>query len=472
MLSALRSTTDHLSYVALRRLYADRVGRSIAYSTLRERLDELKAAGLITSDPRKRLPNYWAVTLPSAPSTSDKRPIEHGVEPTRISGDTDDAHVIPLAADARHARELLMRHASARRPSTYTAEFLDAYRPGTTWYLPQSLRASLRELGRTTYADQPAGTYARDIMQRLIIDLSWGSSRLEGNKYTRIDTEELIHGGRDAEGASNRDRQMILNHKAAIEFLVENAADIAFDRYTLMSLHGLLAENLLQNRDDEGRLRTSPVTIGASLFTPTAIPQVIDERFNALLHTAAAIVDPMEQSFFAMVHLPYLQPFIDVNKRTSRLAANIPLIKANLCPLSFVDVPETLYAQGTLAVYELRDVSLLRDVFAWAYERSCQQFKVLREAMGEPDPIRLRYRVQLRALVTAVVEDMHWPDAAELAARAAQLEVPTLDREHFIAAAWRDLLGLRPEVLARYQLRPSQYERWKADVASRRGEFT
>ncbi len=187
-------------------------------------------------------------------------------------------------------------------------------------------------------------------------------------EHTGIDTEEVIHGGRDAVGASNRDRQMILNHKAAIEFLVENAADIAFDRYTLMSLHGLLAENLLQNRDDEGRLRTSPVTIGASLFTPTAIPQVIDERFNALLHTAAAIVDPMEQSFFAMVHLPYLQPFIDVNKRTSRLAANIPLIKANLCPLSFVDVPETLYAQGTLAVYELRDVSLLRDVFAWAYE--------------------------------------------------------------------------------------------------------
>jgi len=97
-------------------------------------------------------------------------------------------------------------------------------------------------------------------MQRLVIDLSWESSHLEGNKYTRLDTEELIRGGRDAEGASDRDRQMILNHKAAIEFLVENAQNIGFDRYTLLSLHGLLSENLLGNPADEGRLRNRPVT--------------------------------------------------------------------------------------------------------------------------------------------------------------------------------------------------------------------
>ena len=82
------------------------------------------------------------------------------------------------------------------------------------------------------------------------------------------------------------------------------------------------------------------VMIGSSVYTPIAIPQVIEERFDTLLAKAEAIPDPIEQSFFVMVHLPYLQPFIDVNKRTSRLAANIPLIRANLCPLSFVDVPE------------------------------------------------------------------------------------------------------------------------------------
>ena len=63
--------------------------------------------------------------------------------------------------------------------------------------------------------------------------------------------------------------------------------------------------------------------------------------------------NPFEQAFFVTLHLPYLQPFEDVNKRVSRLAANIPLIHHNLCPLSFMDVPEDLYINGLLGVYEL-----------------------------------------------------------------------------------------------------------------------
>lgn len=259
---------------------------------------------------------------------------------------------------------------------------------------------------------------------------------------------------------------MLLNHKAAIEFLVENAEAIGFNRYTMLGLHALLSENLLPNPDDEGKLRARPIVIGPSVYTPTAIPQVIEERFDAILTKASAIPDPMEQAFFAMVHLPYLQPFIDVNKRTSRLAANIPLITANLCTLSFVDVPEQHYNDGTLAVYERTDISLLRDVFAWAYERSCAQFTVLQQAMGEPDPIRLNYRVPHRALVSDVVRGGEWPTDAELAKSAERLAVPEHDREAFAIAARRDLVGLRPDILARYSLRQSEFEAWVQAVAA------
>ena len=93
-----------------------------------------------------------------------------------------------------------------------------------------------------------------------------------------------------------------------------------------------------------------------------------------ILDKAGAIADPFEQAFFVMVHIPYLQPFIDVNKRVSRPGANIPLIRHNLCPLSFIDVPERAYVEGTLGVYELTNIDLLRDVFVWAYERSCQRY--------------------------------------------------------------------------------------------------
>jgi Fic family protein len=81
---------------------------------------------------------------------------------------------------------------------------------------------------------------------------------------------------------------------------------------------------------------------------PIAMPQRLDELFRIILSMAKEISDPIEQAFFVMVHLPYLQPFEDVNKRVSRLAANIPLIRHNLCSLSFIDVPELAYIDAML----------------------------------------------------------------------------------------------------------------------------
>jgi Fic family protein len=88
--------------------------------------------------------------------------------------------------------------------------------------------------------------------------------------------------------------------------------------------------------------------------------------WRRLSHNAlcSIINDPFEQAFFVMVQLPYLQPFDDVNKRLSRLAANIPLIKRNLAPLSFTDVPRQIYTEAVLGVYELNKIDLLKEVFA------------------------------------------------------------------------------------------------------------
>src|SRR5437773_2412409 len=102
-------------------------------------------------------------------------------------------------------------------------------------------------------------------------------------------------------------------------------------------------------------------------LSPNCDPTVIQECFDLLVTKANRIKDPFEQAFFLMVRIPYLQAFDDVNKRTSRLAANIPLIQNNLCPLSFIDVPEEMYINGLLGVYELKRVELLRDIFAWSY---------------------------------------------------------------------------------------------------------
>jgi hypothetical protein len=106
---------------------------------------------------------------------------------------------------------------------------------------------------------------------------------------------------------------MILNHKAAIELLVESAEKIGVNRYTITNLHALLADNLLEDSRNEGRLRTTSVALGGTTYLPTAIPQLIEELFTLLLDKAAAIRDPFEQSFFLMAQLPYPPPFVDVN---------------------------------------------------------------------------------------------------------------------------------------------------------------
>lgn len=335
------------------------------------------------------------------------------------------------------------------------------YTPNATWNLTQTERTRLRELGQAPEPARPAGTYARDIYGRLLIDLAWASSRLEGNTYSRLDTQNLLEFGQQAADKDASETQMILNHKAAIEFLVEGAESACFDRMTRLSLHAALSENLIPNAADEGRLRRTAVSIGNSTSTPLAIPQKIEALFDLFLAKAAAMFDPFEQSFFALVHLPYLQPFIDVNKRPSRLAANIPLIWSNLCPLSFVDVPERAYVEGLRSIYELRRLELLRDVYVWAYGRSCAQYKVVRDSLGDPDPFRLRYRRPLADAVRETVTSLAPPRRELLEAWAAAHGVPEEAQSLFGTTALELLLGLHDYSAGRYRLTPSENSAWR-----------
>lgn len=369
---------------------------------------------------------------------------------------------LPLSDEARAIESAVRQPVQHRTPVGYRRSFLDSYRPNITHYLPADLRAELLARGQVATHSEPAGTYARSIANRLLIDLSWNSSRLEGNTYSLLETERLLSAGEAAEGKGALEAQMILNHKAAIEFLMECAPDMGFNRYTLLNLHALLSDNLLHDPTASGRLRTVAVGIGQAVFVPLEGPQLIAECFAQVLDTAAAIEDPLEQAFFAMVHLPYLQPFEDVNKRVSRLAANIPLIQHNLCPLSFVDVPPAVYISAMLGVYELNRVELLRDVFAWAYKRSCARYSAVRQSLGEPDPFRLRYRAPIFDTVAAVVRAaMNKERAIAFVARQARQHLPAADQHRFVEVTETELMSLHEGNMARYRLRPSEFEAWR-----------
>ena len=254
--------------------------------------------------------------------------------------DSQPGPFVPASKSGAKIQAYLKKPVQARKIVGYVRAFLDSYQPNVSAYLSAAEKTHLMAIGKPSLAAQAAGTFAKHVLGRLLIDLSWNSSRLEGNTYSLLDTKRLVDFGQEADGKDRREAQMILNHKAAIEFLVHSASEINFDRLTTCNLHALLADGLLEDPDSPGRLRQILVGIDGSTYHPPGVPQMIAECFDQILATAAAITDPFEQALFVMVQLPYLQPFDDVNKRVSRLAANIPLFRSNLYPLSFIDVPK------------------------------------------------------------------------------------------------------------------------------------
>lgn len=420
--------------------------------TLQRRLALLVAQKRLAVEGRGRGSRYRASVIlqPGA-----GRLVAHGHEPALEV-------YIPVSSEGKAIKQAVREPIQNRKPAGYNRAFLDAYRPNETFYLPPETRQNLLELGRSPNGERPGGTYARQIFSRLLIDLSWNSSRLEGNTYSLLETERLLELGEAAEGKDAVEAQMILNHKAAIEILVEQPPEVGFNRYTVLNLHALLSDNLLADPLACGRLRTNPVAIAGTVYHPLELPQLIEECFQQILDTATAIADPFEQAFFVMVHLPYMQPFDDVNKRVSRLAANIPLIRRNLCPLSFVDVPARAYIDGILGVYELNRIELLRDVFVWAYERSCARYSATRRSLGEPDPFRMRYRALVAETVAEIVRgSMDKKEATAFIRRRAAEDVSQEDRTHFTEVVETEIMSLHEGNIARYRLRPSQYQVWR-----------
>jgi Fic family protein len=331
---------------------------------------------------------------------------------------------------------------------------LDRYIPGKTFYLGEADRLRLQEAGQPNPPPLPAGTYARRILERLLVDLSWASSRMEGNTYDILETEQLIRFGQEASGKGRKEAVMILNHKEAIEYVVDNLADITICRPDLFSIHALLATGLLADPAMAGRLRRMPVGITHSSYSPLGDRFEIEEEFDILIQKAAAIADPFEQSFFLLVHIPYLQAFDDINKRTSRIASNIPLLKADLAPMSFLTMHDRDYIDALIGIYELNNVSLLRDVYIDAYIASAENYKTLRAELETPGKAALAYRDFVHEAVRRSVLDWKAFRPENIIAMAAEANIPEADRQQVADYVGQELRGLHEGNVIRYRLRP------------------
>ena len=407
----------------------------------------------IAAHPGTRREEIRRQVVPEASQTTVWRALKRLVDEGKLEVSGKGPATGYSLAGAAVVRAHLQQPYNRRRPASYKKGFLDRYIPNKTFYLAEADRQRLRETGTPTVSPLPAGTYARRILERLLVDLSWASSRMEGNTYNLLETERLIRFGQEASGKDRKEAVMILNHKEAIQYVVENLAAITISRQDLFNIHAFLADGLLADPAMTGRLRRMPVGITHSSFRPPGDQFAIEEEFRILIEKAAAINDPFEQSFFLLVHIPYLQAFDDINKRTSRIASNIPLLKADLAPMSYLTMDDSAYIDGLIGIYELNNVSLLREVYIDAYMTSAENYRTLRAEVEIPEKAALVYRDFVREAVRRSVLDWKAFRPGLIMAMAAEADIPEVDREEVINYIGNEFRGLHEGNVIRYRLR-------------------
>ena len=210
-------------------------------------------------------------------------------------------------------------------------------------------------------------------MERLVIELSWKSSRIEGNTYTLLDTEKLLLENKVAVGKTVEETQMILNHKEAFEYVYQNSEKFkTLNKRNLEELHSILVKDL---HIDTG-LRKKPVGVIGSIYRPLDNIYQITEAVEQLEKVISLVASPYSKAFLALLGIAYIQPFDDGNKRTSRLMANAILLAHGLAPLSYRSIDENDYREALLVFYELNSLISLKKIFVEQYEFAAKNYTV------------------------------------------------------------------------------------------------
>lgn len=271
----------------------------------------------------------------------------------------------------------------------YDFDRIGAYVPNKSQLMPADVMASLQKLGTAAQTRSAADVIAR-VRSKILVEMSWASSVLEGNKFSLGETIKLFDSGEYDDKKKASDATMLLNHRDAISYVMDNINDIRIDPDTICNIHAMLSAGLLSDSSLEGQYRNHLVTISGSMYQPLNDPHLIQRELGILLSTADEIKNPFEKSFFLLANLSYLQTFSDVNKRTARVTCNIPLMKSGLCPLSFFDFKREAYEEGIVHYYETGKSDRLANAYLEGYDLSVSRYKDLLHHVGSSDDVTIR----------------------------------------------------------------------------------
>jgi Fic family protein len=211
----------------------------------------------------------------------------------------------------------------------------------------------------------------RKEIERLNIDFSWKSSKIEGNTYSLLETEQLIKNQKEATGHPKEEAIMILNHKKALDYIGSKKKD--FQKVSVRqieNIHSLLVDNLNVTKN----LRKSLVGITGTNFKPLDNEFQIREALEKTCKLVNEMKDVFEKTIILMLLIAYVQPFVDGNKRTSRLSGNAILQSFDSCPLSYRSMDEAEYKKAILLFYEQNNISYFKELFLKQFEFAVENY--------------------------------------------------------------------------------------------------
>lgn len=201
--------------------------------------------------------------------------------------------------------------------------------------------------------------------ERLAIDLSWKSSQIEGNTYSLLETERLLKEKETAAGKTKEEAVMLLNHKDALDFIIENPDYLnPLTISKIEDIHSMLTKELSVERN----LRKRRVGISGTNYRPLDNEFQIAEALRDSCNVINTKESVFEKALLALVLVSYIQPFMDGNKRTARIVSNAILINEKHCPLSFRTVDSVDYKKAMLLFYEQNNISAIKEIFINQFE--------------------------------------------------------------------------------------------------------
>jgi Fic family protein len=203
-------------------------------------------------------------------------------------------------------------------------------------------------------------TLTKKEFERLVVEFSWKSSQIEGNTYTLLETEKLLEWNQPSKSHTSLESQMIINHKLAFDFIFKNPDYFkTLNSKKILEIHKILAKDL---RIPDG-LRSSGVGITGSLFRPLDNQFEIQEALEKLCKLTNSFSDIFIKSLVLAIMIPYIQPFEDGNKRTSRLLTNATLFAYGLPLISYRSTSTDEYLEAMLGFYEYNSIVLFKEMF-------------------------------------------------------------------------------------------------------------